>query len=256
MSLKTLFIFSLSLIANFSIFGQQVLSEYKYVVVPEQFAFQVDAHEYDLNKMLQFTLNKYNFEALLRGETLPEGISYCDALQADLLKKGTLLKTSLTLLLKDCNGRTVYTSPIGSSRKKDFKIAYFESVRELFKAPALKGHKYTGTKKSKTNAVVANTNTGKKELTAKNVTQTPVKALIFELRGKQYNFKSRGKNFIITHNNQQLGEASLLPDNSTYKVEAGSLTGKGSFDDYGNFVLSRINPVNQKTIQDTLARLN
>ena len=248
MSFKVSFFLIVSLLVKLSLSAQS-LNDYQYIIIPEQFSFQSSPNEYDVNEMLQFSFNKYNFKAFIKGQPLPDEASFCDALQVSVLKKG-LLKTVLKLELKDCKGNVVYTSPEGKSLKKDYKVAYFQAIRDIFEHSSLRGHRY-----KKINTPVAEVKP-KQELVAKNVTKTPVKTLLFELRGKQYSFKPEGRNFVITENNQHIGKAELLSDDINYKVNAGSLTGKGNFDDYGNFELIRLNPINNKKIKDILARVN
>lgn len=253
----------------------QSLNNYQYVVVPEQFEFQKSPHQYDVNKLTQFLFNKYNFKALIKGEQFPEGVTICDALQASATSRG-LTRTRLTLSLSDCNGKVIFTSPEGESKIKDFKKAYNEAMRKVFTNPALKSHKYLPVKKQQIAAVKPSKPSipavmakprpielikgPPKLLVGKKITKTPAKAtgpdLIFELRGKQYVFQPQGKNYVINHENKPIGQATLHAENGSYILKAGALSGSGSFDDYGNFELNRVNPVTQKPIIDILARIN
>ena len=95
----------------------------------------------------------------------------------------------------------------------------------------------------------------KKETVENSVLKTAPK-LLFRLREKQYTFQKNEKGYLIFEEEAPIGKAILLPNNKDYKVEAGTLSGKASFDGYGNFVLERINPVNNKPITDIMAREN
>lgn len=266
--IKTIFIafgFFLSIASN-----AQSLNHYQYIVVPEQFEFQKSPHQYDVNRLTQFLFNKYNFKALIKGEQFPEGVTICDALQASVTGRG-LIRTYLTLSLSDCNGKIITTFPEGESGDKDYKRGYHEAMRNVFKDPRLKMHKYIPLKKKK----IANPSIPAeilkprpvkptlglpKQLTGKRITKTPAKAtgpdLIFELRGKQYVFKPQGENYVINHENKPIGQATRHAENGSYILKAGALSGSGFFDDYGNFELKRMNPVTQKPIKDILARVN
>jgi len=249
----------------------QILNSYQYVIVPEKFEFQREAHDYDLNKMVQFKLNKVNFVAIIEGSESPNNFSICDALKASVEDKG-FLHTKLVLTLKNCKGDIVYTSPKGLSIKKDYKIAYYEAIRKVFKDPLLKSHKYLAVKKTETSVPkkplpevltkprpVTPIVGAPKALTGKRVTKTPAKAtgisLLFELRGKQYTFKPVGDNYVISQSGKTIGQATFNSADNNYDLSAGALSGKGVFDDYGNFELSRLNPVTQKPIKDILARV-
>ena len=253
----------------------QSLNNYQYVVVPEQFEFQKSQHQYDVNRLTQFLFNKYNFKAVIKGEQFPEGITICDALQASATSRG-LTRTRLTLQLSDCNGKVIFTSPEGESGNKDYKNAYHEAMRKVFANSALKSHRYLPVKKQQTGtskpsklsipAVMAKPrpievlNGPSKLLVGKKITKTPAKTtgpdLVFELRGKQYVFHPQGGNYVINHENKPIGQATPHAENGSYILKAGVLSGSGSFDDYGNFELNRVNPVTQKPIKDILARIN
>ena len=249
----------------------QTLNNYQYVIVPEQFEFQKKPHQYDLNKLTQFLFNKYKFKALIKGDQFPEGVTICDVLQVAASGNG-FMKTAIVLSLSDCNGKVVYTSPEGMSRNKDYKKAYHEAMRNVFKAPQLKNHIYTPVKTPKVDvpkkelpAVITQPRPvnpiqeGPKVLTGKRVTKTPAKAtgpvLVFELRGKQYAFKPIGRNYAISQGEKSIGQATFSPEGNNYILKAGALSGTGMFDDYGNFELQRVNPVTQKPIKDVLARV-
>ena len=249
----------------------QTLNNYQYVVVSEQFEFQKKPHQYDLNKLTQFLFNKYKFKALIKGDSFPDGVTICDALQVTATGKG-FMKTAVVLTLSDCNGKVVYTSPEGVSRNKDFKKAYHEALRNVFNDPQLKRHMYLPLKKGEVDvpekplpAVITQpipVKTIKEEpkvLTGERVTKTPAKvtgpSLLFELRGKQYTFKPMGQNYIISQGGESIGQATFSPEGNNYTIKAGALSGIGVFDDYGNFELQRVNPVTQKPIKDVLARV-
>lgn len=254
-----------------TISNAQTLNNYKYVIVPEQFEFQRSPHDYDVNKMIQFTFNKYDFIAFLASEVPKSDLSICDALMASIKSTG-FIKTTFVLTLKDCKGNIVYTSPKGTSIKKDYRVAYYEAVRDVFKAPQLRQHKYFPLKKPKVGAPkqslpavitkprpIKPIKEGPKALTGKRVTKTPAKAsgpsLLFALRAKQYAFIPQGRNYAIHQAGKPIGQATFNPESNNYNLKAGTLSGTGVFDDYGNFELNRVNPVTQKPIKDVLARV-
>ncbi len=261
---------ALCLLLGFGI-NAQTLNNYQYVVVPEQFEFQKRPHQYDVNKLTQFLFNKYKFRALIKGDPFPDGVTICDVLQVTA-KGGGFIKTTVALSLADCNGKLVYTSPEGVSRNKDYKKAYHEAIRNVFNDPQLKKHVYFPLKKPKVGtteknlpALITQPRPVKpiqevpKVLTGKRVTKTPAKAtgpsLLFELRGKEYTFKPQGKNYVIIEAGNPIGLAKFNTEKTNYTLKAGALSGTGIFDDYGNFELSRVNPVTQKPIKDVLARV-
>jgi hypothetical protein len=56
----------------------------------------------------------------------------CRALIADVLEKSGMFTTTLTLLLKDCQGNIIFKSKEGKSREKEFKTAYSIALRDAF----------------------------------------------------------------------------------------------------------------------------
>ncbi len=276
---KKQFILSIILGLFTIITSAQALNDYKYVMVPTQFAFQNEEHQYNFNRLTKFLLEKYDFEAIIQGENLPENLNGCEALLANVVKGKGFLKTILSLELKDCKGQVLFKSIEGVSREKDFKKSYHEAIRNAFKDPKLIRHHYE--KKTLTAAGVSNS----EALAVGNVipTSTPrvvaeptvavsiskpnyalakkkialtSKDLQLELQGKEYLFKATRFGYDIYQNGIKLGNAVVGDNTSQFIVTAGNLSGSGFFDDFGNFVLQRINPANQKTITDVMARLN
>lgn len=138
---------SLIVIACFivsNVFSQTNLNQYKYVVVPNKFDFLNEADQYQLNSLSKFLFEKYGFIALKEGGNYPEDINKnrCLALKSNVTKDSGLFKTKLTIELKDCNDRIVYTSEVGESREKEYKMAYNEALRDAFKSIEALNYKY------------------------------------------------------------------------------------------------------------------
>ena len=75
----------------------------------------------------------------MEGSDYPKDLvlNRCLALESDVTKESGLFKTKLKIELKDCNDRVLYTSPLGESREKEYKIAYTRTFREALSS--LKG---------------------------------------------------------------------------------------------------------------------
>jgi len=236
-------------------FGQ-TLSNYKYVIVPNTFSFQKKPHQYNLNNLTKFLLNKYNFEAFIEGdgeEKIPE-IDATKLLRLKVTEKGRLM-SKIKLVFLDYKGAQVYTSKEGRSNRKDFKASYTEALRNAFKDKVITSHVYNKTPEVKTEQVVVAT---KKVALPKSKSffKTEVFQLTFHLRGKQYSFVPASKLvYKILHDATVVGKATLQKNGVDYKLEAGTLTGMGKFDDYGNFILTRVNPANNKSLTDTMIRV-
>jgi hypothetical protein len=128
-----------------STFGQD-LNSYKYVLVPSSFEFLKEPNQYQLNELTKFLFEKNGFEAYMEDEELPMELSQnrCKALIANVKTDSGLFSTKLIVVLKDCKNNQLFISEEGSSREKDFKIAYHEALRNAFESIAALHHKYEG----------------------------------------------------------------------------------------------------------------
>ncbi|NNK88667.1 MAG: hypothetical protein HKO90_10320 [Flavobacteriaceae bacterium] len=126
-----------------SVQAQAKLSDYKYVIVEKQFHFQNEPDEYNLNRMVKYLFNKYGFNAIIEGETLPDDLisNYCLALTSEVKVKGAL-RTKAMVTLTDCQNNTIYVSPEGITRVKEFDRAYDLSIRKAFENFADLGYRY------------------------------------------------------------------------------------------------------------------
>ena len=110
--------------------SQSNLSDFSFVIVPEQFEFLNQKDKYQLNSMAEFLFNKYGFHAFKNDKT--PNAKRCDGLYADLVKVTAMLKTKFVIVLKDCNGFEVYRTGEGVSKFKEFKRAYQDAMRKAF----------------------------------------------------------------------------------------------------------------------------
>ena len=115
-------------------YSQGTLNNYQYVLVPEKFSFSKEANQYGLNTTTKQLLEQKGFVALLENETLPPAVAAnkCSALKAEVAEKKSFFSTSLTLLLKDCQGNIIYKGKEGKSREKEFQAAYDLALRDAF----------------------------------------------------------------------------------------------------------------------------
>jgi len=126
-----LIIFIISYIPNS--FSQKTLGDYSYVIVSEQFSFQNEKDKYELNSLTKFLFNKNGFHAYFNNE-VPSNAKRCDGLWADAEGSPGFIYTNVEVILTDCNGKEVFRTAKGSSKVKDYKKAYYESMRKAFKS--------------------------------------------------------------------------------------------------------------------------
>jgi hypothetical protein len=131
--MKDLFILSTVLLAVvFSTFAQSNLNDYSFVVVPENFEFTSEKDQFQLNSMTKYYLNEHGFNAFFQSE-LPR-VNNCDGLYAEVVSKGSFVTTTAIIYLKDCEGTVLFESQEGRSKKKEYRQAYQESLRDAFKS--------------------------------------------------------------------------------------------------------------------------
>ena len=112
--------------------AQANINQYQYVIVPSQFKFTSKVDQYRLNTLTKLLLEKYGFKVYFDSETLPAAIvdSKCDKLYADVTNFGNFITTKMKVSLTDCNNKLMYETAVGTSREKEYRIAYTQALRE------------------------------------------------------------------------------------------------------------------------------
>lgn len=116
--------------------AQKTIHNYAYVVIPEQFSFQDEPGQYQLNELMKFLFKKEGMTAFLDTEQIPNEyrLLNCGGLNLKATKNSSMMKAKVTFTLSDCSNKVVFTSVEGISRQKEFKKAYQESVRNAFES--------------------------------------------------------------------------------------------------------------------------
>lgn len=112
--------------------AQLSLNDYKYVIVEDQFHFQGEPHQYQLNELTRFLFKKHGFNPILDSETFPEDLkaNYCLALTSEITTKG-VLRTKIFIVLRDCDNNVLFQVE-GSTKEKEFAKAYNMGIRNAF----------------------------------------------------------------------------------------------------------------------------
>lgn len=137
----TLIVLALLTLAGYS---QSTINSYKYVLVPERFDFSREDNQYGLNTTTKMLLELKGFVVFMNNEALPPELAAnkCNALKAELVEKKGFFTTGITLLLKDCQGNTIFKSKEGKSREKEFQPAYDQALRDAFTSLNALPYKY------------------------------------------------------------------------------------------------------------------
>lgn len=111
-------------------FAQKSLSDYSFVIVPEKFDFVDENDKYQLNSLTKFLFNKHGFNAFF--DSNRPNMKRCDGLYAEVEGKPAIIRTKVTVILKDCDGKEVYRSEVGTSKLKAYNKTYTAALRNAF----------------------------------------------------------------------------------------------------------------------------
>lgn len=143
--MKKTFLLLFSFFTFFS-FAQKI-NQYEFVIIPTKFDFQDSENQYRLNTLVKFRLEEYGFKAFYSSKDLlinPK--DFCSYLNLNVISESGMFVTKLYIEFKDCQNVVVFTSEIGKSRSKDFKIAYNEAMEEALLSVKNLNYKFEGKK--------------------------------------------------------------------------------------------------------------
>ena len=121
----------------FSYFGySQNLNSYKYALVPSKFSFLKEKNQYNLNVLSKMYMQQLGFETYFETDQAPKDFleNNCNKVYFDVLENNNMFATKLTIVLKDCRGKIVYTSIEGTNKEKEYRISYNLALREALKS--------------------------------------------------------------------------------------------------------------------------
>lgn len=134
------------LATGFSFAQSEIINNYKYVIIPRKFDFFKEPDRYKVNTLTKMAFEKAGFKAFFNDEQLPQEIALnrCRALYGDVDNMSGLLTTSVSILVKDCNGKELYRTEKGRSKQKDFDASYREAIREAAVSLQAVNYSYVG----------------------------------------------------------------------------------------------------------------
>ncbi|TXI68567.1 MAG: hypothetical protein E6Q46_00945 [Flavobacterium sp.] len=127
------------IIGLFLSFVSVAQESYKYIIIPSQFSFFTEPNKYGLNELTKSFFQSEGFEVYYDNEKLPDELSKnrCLALYANALENNNMFVTKIHFELKDCTNNVLLKSELGTSREKQYKLAYTQTFREALSS--LKG---------------------------------------------------------------------------------------------------------------------
>ena len=119
-----------------AILAQSDINSYKYVIVSNQFPFQKSANQYQINGLTKFLFKRAGFKVLNDNVQFPADLvtNRCLALNGIVKDNSGMFTTKVTIELRDCSNKVVFTSEEGKSSEKNYNKAYNEAIRAAFKS--------------------------------------------------------------------------------------------------------------------------
>lgn len=240
--IQKIFTFIFISIFSLNVNSQNKLNNYKYVKISKELDIKRKQNQFNINNLLKSYLNKYDFTSFIQGDSTYIDVNPCDILKLKINESG-FFTTQISISFYDCQDNNIYTTKESSSRIKEFKPAYYEALGKTLKDPNIVEHQYSGA------PVAVKDNSA-------STTPQQITTFTLEFKGIKYDFKETNikDEYNIFNNDKNIG--TLKKENTKYILNTETLKGSGTFDDFGNFILTRINPVNNVTIKDTMARVN
>lgn len=137
----------------------QELNQYKYVSVPAKFSFLKETNQYNLNVLSKMYMQQFGFETFFDTDEVPKDFleNNCNKIYFDVLENNNMFSTKLTVVLKDCQGKVLFTSKEGINKEKEYKVSYNLALREALNSMKTIQYKYAGDKLVEENKVVQET---------------------------------------------------------------------------------------------------
>jgi hypothetical protein len=137
------YITCLAFLSTFLSFSQD-LNQYKYALLPSKFSFQKEKNQYRLNALSKLYLEKYGFETYYDTDNQPTDFVNinCNKVYVDVISNSGVFVTKISVVLKDCKGTILYKSIEGTSREKEYALAYNQALRMAFESMNNLNHKY------------------------------------------------------------------------------------------------------------------
>ena len=102
-------------------------------IVPIRYDFQKTDNQFLLSTLTKMLLEKEGFKVFY-DNSIPKEVSVtpCKNLKVKVLNSSGMFTTKLQIILVDCFNNEVFKSEVGTSREKEFKVAYQNALKDAF----------------------------------------------------------------------------------------------------------------------------
>lgn len=236
------------------------MSNYAYVLVPQQFEFQKGKDQFQVNTLMRHLLNQAGFNAIYDVEL--KNLPRCEGLFLDLDLDPSFVFTKIKIILRDCNYNIIFQSEEGRSKEKEYKEAFHEAIRAAFRTLEnmgvdqgdLQSFRESIEKRDATHTI-SKPNTIKNEpLSIESVKSKSL--VIYEFKGEKYYLEAKNNEFVIYQmdkNNKSFIEFGKLKETSRPGIYLFTKDGKSllaNFDADDNLLIDGVdnqgNPIQNK----------
>jgi hypothetical protein len=104
-------------------------------------------------------MQQFGFETFFDTDEVPKDFleNNCNKIYFDVLENNNMFSTKLTVVLKDCQGKVLFTSKEGINKEKEYKVSYNLALREALNSMKTIQYKYAGDKVVEEKTVVQET---------------------------------------------------------------------------------------------------
>lgn len=220
-------ILSVFLFASYFGSAQTSLNDYKYMVVPKRLSEFKKENQYQTSTLIKYLLTKKGF-AVVYDDALPGDVanSRCKALFVSLQDVSSMFNTKTTVVFKDCNGKEIFATHEGKSKKKEYRSSYSEAITDAMTSLNGLNYKYNGKYESNEPITVSFKNDVKRienkevSVKAKNV---DTNVIVQEATREEQTFKSKEpkeSTVYVAANKNAPTVAQDLPLNKSESVSA------------------------------------
>ncbi len=110
----------------------QIISDYKYVLIPSEFSDFKENKSYGLSTLLERSLKSKKYIVLSETKSQwPQDalMNPCKIVNADILDDKSMFRNKVILQFKDCNGKVIYSEK-GSSTIKEFEPGFQDALKQ------------------------------------------------------------------------------------------------------------------------------
>lgn len=109
----------------------QSINDYQYLVIPSLFGFQKTNNQFGTQSLVEAYFREKGFAVIKESEGLPTELNNnkCRAMYVSMTEKSSMFSTKIIVFVKDCNGKILAESKVGTSNEKQYDLVYKQAVR-------------------------------------------------------------------------------------------------------------------------------